>query len=86
MARKKRNLKKHYQQKLKGVWKPKQHTKPLEYSNKFTNLSEEYLKSLSPSQLDKLATRLVGITPDKGSKEDRKAGRAKGRYAKGLDF
>ena len=41
-------------------------------------------KYYSPAELDKMATQITNINPNRGSNKDRKHGRNKGRYIKGL--
>lgn len=40
-------------------------------------------KYYSQAELDSWATQITKITPNKGTNQDRKHGRAKGRYIKG---
>ena len=43
----------------------------------------ENIASLQPYQIDKIISWTTGIKPNKGRNKDRRAGRSKGRYAKG---
>jgi hypothetical protein len=59
------------------------------FNKKILHLAKKYynttdLSKLTPFQLDKITTWATNHKSTKGSNSDRKAGRDKGRYIKGL--
>jgi hypothetical protein len=58
---------------------PKQNARP-----KPGKFKQKNFKDWSSKQLDAYATVITGIKPNSGTNKDRKAGRNKGRYIKGL--
>jgi hypothetical protein len=59
----------------------KLHNKAKQLALKYYGTAD--LKALSTYQLDKVISWTTGKNPDAGRNRDRKAGRTKGRYAKG---